>query len=81
MFYQVVAVIGALMVLGAYAALQRRWLRPEDRLFSALNFVGAGLLTWVAVVDGRIGFILVEGAWSLMSVPGTFRRRPPAPSS
>ena len=78
MFYQVVAMIGAVMVLGAYAALQRGWLRAEQRLFSALNFFGAGLLTWVAAVDGRLGFILLEGAWALMSLPGLLKRRAPA---
>ena len=78
MFYQVVAMIGAIMVLGAYGALQRGWLRAEQRLFSALNFVGAGLLTWVAAIDGRLGFILLEGTWALMSLPGLFRRRAPA---
>ncbi|HJU90804.1 MAG TPA: hypothetical protein VJ672_15550 [Gemmatimonadaceae bacterium] len=75
MFYQVMALLGAVLVLGAYAALQRGWLRAEQRLFSALNFVGAGLLTWVAAIDGRIGFILLEGTWALMSLPGLLRRR------
>jgi hypothetical protein len=27
-------------------------------------------------VDGRLGFILVEGAWALMSLPGILKRRP-----
>lgn len=75
MFYQVMAMLGAVLVLGAYAALQRGWLTASRRLFSALNFVGAGLLTWVAVVDGRLGFILLEGAWAVMSLPGLLRRR------
>ena len=73
MIVQAMSLIGAFMVLGAYFALQRRWLSGDDRLFSLLNFVGAGMLTWVAVEDRRIGFILLEGAWALLSLPGAIR--------
>lgn len=75
MLYQVVSLIGAVLVLAGYVALQRRWLAGDDRLFSLLNFLGAGLLTWVAVVDERIGFIILEGAWALLSLPGVIRGR------
>jgi hypothetical protein len=75
MLYQVISLVGAVLVLAGYVALQRRWLAGEDRLFNLLNFVGAGLLTWVAVVDRRVGFIILEGAWALLSLPGVVRRR------
>ena len=75
MVVQAMSLAGAFMVLGAYFALQRGWLAGEDRLFNVLNFLGAGMLTWVAVEDERIGFILLEGAWALLSVPGIVRTR------
>jgi hypothetical protein len=75
MLYQAISLIGAVLVLSGYVALQRGWLSGEDRLFNLLNFVGAGLLTWVAVVDRRIGFIILEGAWALLSLPGVIRGR------
>jgi hypothetical protein len=75
MLFQATSLLGAFMVLGAYLALQRGWLRGDDRVFNVLNFVGAGMLTWVAVEDRRIGFILLEGAWALLSLPGALRRR------
>ena len=75
MLVQAMSVIGAVLVLAAYFALQRGWLRGEDRLFSLLNFVGAGMLTWVAIEDRRVGFILLEGMWALLSLPGTVRGR------
>lgn len=76
MINQVLSVIGALMILGAYLAFQRGWLGRHHRSFHALNFVGSSLLTVVAVADGRIGFIVLEGVWALISIPGTLK--PPA---
>jgi hypothetical protein len=75
MVFQAMSLLGAFMVLGAYVALQRGWLRGDDRLFNLLNFIGAGMLTWVAIEDRRIGFILLEGAWALLSLPGAFRAK------
>jgi hypothetical protein len=76
MINQIISIAGAAMILGAYLAFQRRWLDRGNRSFHALNFVGSALLTVVAVQDGRIGFIVLEGAWALLSIPGTIK--PPA---
>jgi hypothetical protein len=79
MTYQIMSLIGAALILGAYLALQRGWLGREDRIFHATNLVGAALLTVVAIADQRIGFIVLEGAWTLISLPGTIR--PPRATS
>lgn len=74
-----VSVAGAVMVLLGYAALQRGALGREDRMFNLLNFVGSSLLAWIAIVDRRWGFILLEVIWALLSLPPLLRRkRPPA---
>lgn len=77
MFYQIVSLVGALMILGAYAANQRGLLGPHQRLYSALNLFGSLLLGWVAVVDQRWGFILLEALWALVSLPPLIK--PPRP--
>ena len=82
MFYQLLSLVGAAFVLGAYAALQAGRLDRTDRSFNLFNFVGSALLTWVAVVDRRAGFIALEGLWAIFSlVPllrGGGRTRPRA---
>jgi hypothetical protein len=70
---QAVGLVGALLVLFPYAALQMGRMSRESRAFNALNFAGSSLLTWVAVVDARWGFILLEGVWALLSAWGMVR--------
>ena len=74
MFMQIVSVVGAILILTAYAMLQRGRMSRDDRVFNVMNFVGSSLLAWVAIVDRRAGFIALEVAWALLSVPGMLRR-------
>ena len=67
---QIVSLVGALAVLGAFAADQLGWVTPSRLSYALANFVGAGLLTLVAVVDRQFGFILLQGAWTLISLWG-----------
>ncbi len=76
MFYQIVSLIGAVLVLAGYLALQLGWMGRENRWFSVLNFAGSSLLAWVAFIDWRVGFIVLETAWALLSIPGMFRSVP-----
>jgi hypothetical protein len=70
---QVISVFGALAILGAYAADQLGWINPSRLSYSVANFIGAGILTFVAVVDEQIGFIVLQGAWTLVSLWGIVR--------
>jgi hypothetical protein len=76
MFLQAIALIGSVFILVAYYLLQRGRLARESQLFNAMNFFGSCLLTWTAVANRQYGFILLEGAWALLSLPGTLRAPP-----
>ena len=76
MLYQLASLLGAALILAAYVGYQRGRLGREDRRYNALNFVGSAILAWVAVVDRRWGFIVLEGAWAALSLPPLLRPPP-----
>lgn len=65
---QVISVLGALAVLGAYAANQLGKVGLDNLPYQFANLVGSGLLVVVAVVEVQLGFILLEGVWALVSL-------------
>ena len=73
-FDQLVSLAGAMLILAAYLSLQRGWMRREGRLFNAINLLGSLLLTYAAVKNWNLGFVILEGSWALLSVPGTFAK-------
>ena len=68
---QIISILGALAILGAFAANQLGWINPSQLSYTLANFVGAAILTVVSIVDQQIGFMLLQGAWTLVSLVGT----------
>lgn len=78
MFHQILSLTGAGLILAAYVANQRGRLGPDRTAYNLMNLVGSLLLLWVAVVDWRWGFILLEASWALASIPPLLRKPTPA---
>jgi fluoride ion exporter CrcB/FEX len=73
MLLQVLSVVGALMVLIAYAMIQNGVWRELDAGYLALNILGSLMLGVVAIADQRVGFILLEFAWAALGFVGVAR--------
>jgi hypothetical protein len=64
---QVIQVIGALLILTAFTAVQLERMRPDSRPYLALNLVGSAILAVLAVLSSQWGFVLLEGVWAIVS--------------
>src|SRR3954470_10314655 len=72
---QVVQVIGALMILTAYAAAQTgRW-STDTPLYLWLNLVGSVILAVLAATSRNWGFLLLEGVWAIVTAASLLKRR------
>lgn len=71
------SLLGALMILGAFVLLQRGHARSTGRWYLLANFTGSFLLAIVAIMDRRIGFILLESVWAAVSLWSMIRPAPP----
>jgi hypothetical protein len=67
---QLISVMGALAILGAYAASQFGLADTSKLSYQVANFLGSAVLTVAAVIDRQLGIILLEGAWALVSLSG-----------
>ena len=73
MIFQVVQMIGAVLVLAAFGAQQFQRLEAETKTYQMLNLFGGFCLATAAVAARQYGFILLEGSWTVMSAWGVWR--------
>jgi hypothetical protein len=67
---QLIQIVGALLILTAFAAVQFERMRPDSRLYLALNLAGSVVLAVLAWVESQWGFLLLEGVWAIVSAWG-----------
>jgi hypothetical protein len=72
---QLVQIVGALLILAAFAAAQFGVLDTQSRRYLLLNLVGAAILTVLAWREEQWGFLLLEAVWTGVSAWGLLKSR------
>jgi hypothetical protein len=75
---QLFSFAGALMILIAYAGHQFGKMNPRSLAYNLLNAIGSGILGYVALFPFKLGFVVLEFAWVLISIWAMTRRAPVA---
>ena len=65
---QAISIVGAVLVLGAFAALQFRLVGPAHRGYLAANVLGSACLAIAAVLEGLWAFVALNTIWGLVSL-------------
>lgn len=71
---QAISLVGAGLILVAYVALQRNRWTSRNRWYLWCNLLGSVALTVVAVSDRRVGFVLLEATWAVVSLWSMIKR-------
>jgi hypothetical protein len=70
-----VQIVGALLVLAAFALAQARVVTPQARAYLLFNLVGGSVLAVDAYIGRQWGFLILEGVWALIAAWGLLNRR------
>ena len=71
---QLLSFTGALMILIAYAGHQFGKMNPRSFTYNILNAIGSGILGYVAFFPFKLGFVILEFAWVIVSIWAMTRR-------
>ncbi len=67
---QVIQIVGALLILVAFGAVQFNRMSPDSRLYLTLNLIGSIILAVLALAATQWGFVLLESVWAIVSAWG-----------
>jgi hypothetical protein len=68
--FDALGTVGALIIVAAYFANQRRWLASTDWRYPFLNLVGASLILASLAKTWNLPSVVMESFWVLISLYG-----------
>jgi hypothetical protein len=69
----IAGLLGAALILAAYAGVQAKRLDPHRAAALTLNFLGAALIVASLAVRFNLAAFLLESAWALIALVGLVR--------
>jgi hypothetical protein len=67
---QLVQIFGSVLILVSFGLAQLQKLSTRSRRYLTLNLAGSAILAADAAAGAQWGFLLLEGAWALVSLLG-----------
>lgn len=71
--YDLIGVIGSFIIIAAYFATQRGWVRASDWRFPLANLIGALLILLSLMVAWNLAAFVMEIFWIAISIYGLVR--------
>ena len=65
---QLISFLGALLILVAYVGHQMSLINARRPAYNILNGTGSAILWWIALHPFQIGFFVLEGVWTIISI-------------
>jgi hypothetical protein len=73
MIFQALSLVGAALLLAAYAGHQLGWRLGKGLIYSFLNFAGSAMVTVSAIAPLNLGVVILEGVWAIVSAIAVVR--------
>ncbi|WP_037570073.1 CBU_0592 family membrane protein [Phaeacidiphilus oryzae] len=67
---QLVQILGSLLVLIPFMLAQADRMNTRSKVYLVLNLIGSGAMAVDALITFQWGFLLLEGAWAIVSALG-----------
>jgi hypothetical protein len=72
---QLASFAGALLILVAYAGHQLKWRDARGAGYNISNAIGSTILAYITFHPSQIGFVVLEIAWTVISIYALLRPR------
>lgn len=69
----IIGFAGVALILLAYFLGTEKLLKQDGKMYFVLNIIGAGLATIASLLIGYWPFVILEGAWTLVSLYGLMK--------